>query len=85
MFSRCSQDFSRIFSGCSGESCGPQLFDDQIGSMDFDNPKVYGDTSITNGLVFKDKIDFSGQRVNFCLQHVIHFLKAIVLTVNLSQ
>ena len=23
-----------------------------IGSMDFDNPKVYGDTSITDGLVF---------------------------------
>ena len=52
--------------------------------MDFDNPQVYGDTSITDGLVFKDKIDFPGQRVNFCLQHVIHFLKAIVLTVNLS-
>ena len=23
-----------------------------IGSMDFDNPKVYGDTSIADGLVF---------------------------------
>ena len=26
-----------------------------IGSMDFDNPKVYGDTSFTDGLVFKLK------------------------------
>ena len=26
-----------------------------IGSMDFDNRKVYGDTSITDGLVFSDK------------------------------
>ena len=25
-----------------------------IGSMDFDNPKVYGDTSITDGLVTID-------------------------------
>ena len=23
--------------------------------MDFDNPKVYGDTSITDGLVFKNR------------------------------
>ena len=33
----------------------PQVFDDpkgiSIGSMDFDNPKVYGDTSIFDGLV----------------------------------
>ena len=37
----------------------PKEFDDilvspdwiSIGSMDFDNPKVYGDTSITDGLV----------------------------------
>ena len=33
----------------------PQIFDDpkgiSIGSMDFDNPKVYGDTSIADGLV----------------------------------
>ena len=33
----------------------PKLFDDSkgisIGIMDFDNPKVYGDTSITDGLV----------------------------------
>ena len=33
----------------------PQAFDDpteiSIGSMDFDNPKVYGDTSIFDGLV----------------------------------
>ena len=33
----------------------PQVFDDpkgiSIGSMNFDNPKVYGDTSIFNGLV----------------------------------
>ena len=28
----------------------PQLFDDQF--MDFDNPKVYRDTSIADGLVF---------------------------------
>ena len=32
-----------------------QVFDDpkgiSIGSMDFDNPKVYGDTSIFDGLV----------------------------------
>ena len=32
-----------------------QVFDDlkeiSIGSMDFDNPKLYGDTSIFNGLV----------------------------------
>ena len=35
----------------------PQVFDDpnriSIGSMDFDNPKVYGDTSITDGLVYR--------------------------------
>ena len=33
----------------------PQVFDNQkgisIGSMDFDNPKVFGDTSITDGFV----------------------------------
>ena len=33
----------------------PQFFDNpkgiSIGSMDFDNPKVFGDTSITDGLV----------------------------------
>ena len=33
----------------------PQVFDDpkeiSIGSMDFDNPKLYGDTSIFDGLV----------------------------------
>ena len=33
----------------------PKVFDDpkgfSIGSMGFDNPKVYGDTSITDGLV----------------------------------
>ena len=33
----------------------PQVFDDSkelsIGSMDFYNPKFYGDTSITDGLV----------------------------------
>ena len=33
----------------------PQVFDDpkgiSIGSMDFDNSKVYGDTSIFDGLV----------------------------------
>ena len=33
-----------------------QVFDDpkgiSIGSMNFDNPKVYGDTSISDGLVF---------------------------------
>ena len=33
----------------------PQVFDDpkgiSIGSMDFDNPKAYGDTSISDGLV----------------------------------
>ena len=33
----------------------PQVFDDpkgiSIGSMDFDNPKVYGYTSIFDGLV----------------------------------
>ena len=36
-----------------------QAFDDQKGiaieSMDFDNPKVCGDTSITEGLVCFDK------------------------------
>ena len=34
----------------------PQVLDDlkeiSIGSMDFDNPKVYGDTFISDGLVF---------------------------------
>ena len=34
----------------------PQVFDDpkgiSIGSMDFDNPKVYGDTFIFDGLVY---------------------------------
>ena len=34
----------------------PQVFDDpkgiSIGSMNFDNPKVYGDTFISDGLVF---------------------------------
>ena len=33
----------------------PQVFDDpkgiSIGSMNFDNPKVYGDTSIFDGLI----------------------------------
>ena len=33
----------------------PQVFDNQkgisIGSMDFDNPKVFGDTFISDGLV----------------------------------
>ena len=74
-----SQDFSRMFSGCSDGSCGPgeiwwsfqmkvwtlmiqrnsmipnysmiRAIRWSIGSMDFDNPKVYGDTSITYGLV----------------------------------
>ena len=32
----------------------PQLFDD----MDFDNPNVYGDTSITDGLVLDGLHDF---------------------------
>ena len=36
-----------------------QVFNDlkviSIGSMDFDNPKVYGDTSITGGLVDDDE------------------------------
>ena len=39
----------------SKESIDPQLFNDpkeiSIGSMDFDNPKVYNDTSIFDGLV----------------------------------
>ena len=30
-----------------------------IGSMDFDNPKVYGDTSITDGLVRSQIIEFN--------------------------
>ena len=42
----------------------PQIFDDQkgtsIGSMDFDNPKVYGYTSIFDGLV--SSIYVYGQR-----------------------
>ena len=36
----------------------PQVFDEpkgiSIGSMDFDNPKVYGDTAIFDGLVLID-------------------------------
>ena len=36
-----------------------QVFDDlkeiSIGRMDFDNPKVYGDTSISDGLVWVSK------------------------------
>ena len=47
----------------------PQLFDDpsysiipaiwwSIGSIDFSNPKVYGDTSITDGLVFMSLLSF---------------------------
>ena len=39
---------------------GSQMFGDpkgiSIGSMDFDKPKVYGDTSITDGLVFWDTL-----------------------------
>ena len=33
---------------------------------------------------FLDKIEFPGQTVNFCLQHVLHILKAIDLMVHLS-
>ena len=29
-----------------------------IGSIDFSNPKVYGDTSITDGLVFMSLLSF---------------------------
>ena len=36
-----------------------QVFNDlkviSIGSMDFDNPKVYGDTFISDGLVYLSK------------------------------
>ena len=35
-----------------------------IGSMDFDNPKVYGDTSITDGLVFFIKKFRIGKKVH---------------------
>ena len=56
-----------MFSGIQMKVCGmdfndtkkfddPQLFDDpkgiSIGSIEFDNPKVYGDTSIFDGLVY---------------------------------
>ena len=38
----------------------PQVFDDPKGisieSMDFDNPRVYGDTSIIDGLVLFHKM-----------------------------
>ena len=41
---------------CPKEFDDPQLFDDlkgiSIGSMNFDNPEVYSDTSIFDGLVF---------------------------------
>ena len=89
MFSRCLQDFSRMFSGCSDGSCGPCGFrwsfqmkvwtlltrrnsmisnysmipairwspaiQWSIRCMNFDNRKVYGDTSITDGLVRSEK------------------------------
>ena len=41
----------------------PQVFDDpngiSIGSMNFDSPKVYGDTSIFDCLVSTHKIGFA--------------------------
>ena len=48
----------------------PQASDDprgiQIGSMDFDNRKVYGDTSITDGLVFPGLWEIiTSQKVSF--------------------
>ena len=35
--------------------------------MDFDNPKVYGDTSITDGLVFHVKVS---EQMFFAANHV---------------
>ena len=50
----------------------PQLFDDpkenSIGSMDFDNPKVYGDTSIFDGLV-ESMVDVDRQQLCDILEH----------------
>ena len=44
----------------------PQVLDDLkeilIGSMDFDHPKVYGDTSISDGLVFQGITTFDMTR-----------------------
>ena len=52
------------------ESIDPQLFYDpkeiSIGSMDFDNPKVYSDTSIFYGLVLSETLSYASFREILC-------------------
>ena len=49
-------DSQNVLSNESMEFDDPQVFDDpkgiSIGGMNFNNPKLYGDTSIFIGLVF---------------------------------
>ena len=113
MFSRYSQDFSRMFSGCYDGSYGPggiwwsfqmkvwtlmiqrnpmipsysmipairwspaipwsPTIRWSIGSMDFDYPKVSGDTSITDGLVFIRRV-FRTHVSRGCNPHACFFL-----------
>ena len=46
--------------------------------MDFDNPKVYGDTFITDGLVFKRIIHMTEALVNWLLSQLLKTLSTYV-------
>ena len=45
-----------------------QMFQNVIGRMDFDNPKVYGDTSIFDGFV-ESLVDVDRQQLCDILEH----------------
>ena len=66
MFPGCFQDFSRMFSGWSPGIRWSPAIRWSIRSKDFDKPKVYGDTSITDGLVFNPSYRDCSQCSNAC-------------------
>ena len=89
MFSRCFLDVPRMFAGFFQDDIrwSPVIrwspaIRSSIGGMDFDDPKVYGDTSISNGLV---KITLNGhQPVDLLTQKGVKLLKLLDLSWNLK-